>query len=107
MATRYLPNNNPNWYYKYKPAFALFDQTGKIVHLWVDNDAEPSGWFAGKKFSYIFAIQTPDIPAGEYTWAIAIIDKTKENTPGIHLAVRDKPLLNGWIMVNKVSIHTY
>ncbi len=107
MATGYLPNNNPNWNYKYKPAFALLDPDGNIAYIWTDNDAEPSEWFAGKKFSYIFDIQIPDIPAGEYTWAVAIIDKTKDNTPGIHLAVKDKIIQDGWIILEKVAIHNY
>ena len=28
----YLPNNMKNWNYKYKPAFALFDESGKLVN---------------------------------------------------------------------------
>lgn len=33
----YLPNNIPNWNYKYKPAFALFDLQGNLVQTWVDD----------------------------------------------------------------------
>ena len=50
----YLPNNMPNWNYKYKPAFALFDQQGNLVQTWVDGSAEPSDWLHNEKHSYTY-----------------------------------------------------
>jgi hypothetical protein len=92
----YLPNNMPNWNYKYKPAFALLNTAGEVVKLWIDNDAEPSAWLAGKDYTYTFEVSTAGIPAGKYRWAVAIIDKTKDNTPGIRLAISGYETVNGW-----------
>jgi hypothetical protein len=93
----YLPNNMPNWNYKYKPAFALLNSDGEAVKLWIDNDAEPSTWLAGTgTHPYTLKVSTAGIPAGKYRWAVAIVDKTKNNTPGIHLAVNGYKTVNGW-----------
>jgi hypothetical protein len=100
----YLPNNMPNWNYKYKPAFALLNTAGEVVKLWIDNDAEPSTWLAGKDYAYTFEVSTAGIPAGKYRWAVAIIDKTKDNTPGIRLAISGYETVNGWTILETVKI---
>lgn len=86
----YLPNNIPNWNYKYKPAFALFDLQGNLVQTWVDDNAEPSDWLHNTVHSYTYPVTFTDIPKGTYQWAIAIIDQTKDQQPGIKLAIKDK-----------------
>ena len=100
----YLPNNMPNWNYKYKPAFALFDQQGNLVQTWVDGSAEPSDWLHNEKHSYTYSISLADVPKGTYQWAVAIVDQTKNQQPGIKLAVRDREKKNDWILLNDIII---
>jgi hypothetical protein len=100
----YLPNNLPNWNYKYKPAFALLDGKGNPVKVWVDENAEPSEWLSGADFSYQLSIRADSIPRGAYQWAVAIVDKTKSNTPGIKLAVENKEIINGWTVISSVTV---
>lgn len=100
----YLPNNMKNWNYKYKPAFALLDVNGKVVKSWIDDYAEPSEWLCGEKHSYDFIIQLNNIPKGKYKWAVAIVDKTKNNTPAIKLAINDNEQIKGWSIVGDVLV---
>jgi hypothetical protein len=100
----YLPNNLPNWAYKYQTAFALLNDKGEAVKIWTDEKAEPSQWHAGKIHSYQLTINTEGIAVGDYHWAVAIIDTTKNNTPGIKLAIADHTPVNGWIPLIPVDV---
>ena len=97
----YLPNNLPNWDYKYKPSLALLDKKGNVVAQWTDNKAEPSSWLTGAEHTYPFEINIENIPPGEYQWAVAITDRKRDNQPGIKLAVQGKELVNGWSLIGK------
>lgn len=101
-ATGYLPNNNLNWDYKYKVAFSLLDEKNNVVKVWVDEDAEPSLWFKGDSYSYDFTINTADIVPGKYKWCMAMVDRTKDNLPGIKLAVDKKYDIQGWTFLRNV-----
>ncbi len=100
----YLPNNIPNWNYKYKPAFALCDLQGNLVQTWVDDNAEPSDWLHNTVHSYTYPVTFTDIPKGTYQWAVAIIDQTKDQQPGIKLAIKDKQEKKGWFLLNEIVI---
>jgi len=103
MGWGYLPNNIPQWNYKYKVAFALLDGDGKVKKVFVDEDSEPSSWLKDNPVSYNFKT-TVDVPAGTYAWAVAIVDTTKENQPGIELAVNDEKTDEGWVKLLDVQV---
>lgn len=105
MGWGYFPNNLPQWNYKYKVAYALLDASGKAQRVFVDGDCEPSTWVESKPFSYTFETPAIDLPAGKYTWGIAIVDTTKENVPAIELAVNDEKTAEGWVKLLDVQIH--
>lgn len=104
MGWGYLPNNLPQWNYKYKVAFALLDAQGKAQNVFVDTACEPSEWVESNPFSYESAIAI-DVPAGEYTWAVAIVDTTRENKPAIQLAVNAPVTTDGWVELLKVKVN--
>ena len=105
MGWGYCPNNIPQWNYRYKVAFALMDDSGRIVRTWVDPKAEPSVWLKGTPVSYISEFGTDGIPAGTYTLVTGIVDTTKDNAPGISLAL-DREVLtdDGWAMISKITV---
>ena len=105
MGWGYFPNNLPQWNYKYKVAYALLDASGKAQRVFVDGECEPSTWVESKPFSYTFETPAVDLPAGKYTWGIAIVDTTKENVPAIELAVNDEKTAEGWVKLLDVQIH--
>lgn len=100
----YLPNNMKNWNYKYKPAFALFDANGNLVKSWIDEDAEPSQWLSNQRKNYTYEVSLDGIPRGNYQWAVAIVDKTKDNKPGINIAIKDKNEKDGWTLISDMTI---
>ncbi|WP_295771723.1 DUF4832 domain-containing protein [uncultured Mucilaginibacter sp.] len=103
MGWGYFPNNIPQWNYKYKVAFALLDAAGAVKKVFVDEKAEPSTWLKGTPARYELKAKA-DLPAGTYTWAVAIIDAQKENQPGIRLAVNGDITNGGWLKLMNVQI---
>ena len=102
----YCPNNLKQWNYKYKVAFAILDQDGKVVAEFIDRDSEPSEWIEGKETAYSFGFVPSGIPAGKYTLAVGIVDTSKADAPvGIELAV-DESLLSGdgWVKVKEIIL---
>lgn len=90
--------------YKYQLAFALLDGLGNPVKMWIDEEAEPSKWLAGAQYSYELSLTTSGITAGAYQWGVAIVDKTKNNTPGIKLAIKDNPVVKGWTIIASATV---
>lgn len=101
----YCPNNIPQWNFKFKPAFALLDRNGEPVKVFVDDDAEPAEWIKGNVFSYRKTFTMEDVPAGSYTWAVAIVDTTSDCKPGIELSLpEDSNLAGGWTGLASVIV---
>ncbi len=97
------PNNNRRWNFKYNVAFALLDAEGDVVRVCLADKAEPSGWLKGHAVNYLSDI-TFDAESGEYTLATAIVDQTRNNLPGLNLAVSKGEYLNGWLTIGNIVI---
>lgn len=103
MGWGYLPNNIPQWNYKFKVAFAILDAANKVKTVFVDKDSEPSAWLKDHPVTYNFNPEV-DLPAGKYTWAVAIVDTTKDNQPGIKLAIDGKITGDGWVILHDLRV---
>lgn len=99
----YFPNNLRQWDYKYKVAFALLNAEGKAVKTFIDESCEPSEWRSGEPYSYEFQTVV-DVPAGDYKWAVAIIDTKDDNKPGIQLALKETKTADGWAELCGITI---
>lgn len=102
----YCPNNIPQWNFKYKPAFALIGSDGSPVKVFVDSDAEPSEWQKGSPKQYALNVSLEGVPAGKYTWAVAIVD-TRKSTDRAGLEIATKKSLqtaDGWTRIREVDI---
>ena len=100
----YLPNNLKQWNYKYKVAFALLDPDGKVAQMFIDNKCEPSEWLQNEPMSYSYEINA-DVKAGTYLWAVAIVDTSLENQPGIQLAIAKlSKTESGWTKLANVTV---
>lgn len=104
MGWGYFPNNLPQWNYKYKVAFALLDSNDEARKVFVDAECEPSKWTDSNPVSYEFET-TVDVAAGEYTWAVAIVDTQKDDKPAIELAVNEETTSGGWVKLMKVKVN--
>lgn len=103
MGWGYFPNNIPQWNYKYKVAFALLDSEGNAKKIFVDEKSEPSDWLKDNPVTYDFKAKV-DLPAGNYKWAVAIVDTEKENKPAIQLAVSNETTAEGWVELLSVTV---
>ncbi len=103
MGWGYCPNNIPQWNYKYKVAFALLDAQGNAKEVFVDKKSEPSDWIKDAPVTYDFETAV-NLPAGNYTWAVAIVDTQKENKPAIELAVNDETTEEGWVKLLDMQV---
>ncbi len=101
-----LPSNTPQWNYKYKVAFALIDPvTEETVFTVVDEEAEPSGWIEGEPYFYILNTSLDLVPPGSYFLGCAIIDLTKNNSPAINLAIKNKKTESGWYILGNIILN--
>lgn len=103
MGWGYFPNNIPQWNFKYKVAFALLDANGAVKKLFIDKNSEPSTWLKNAPARYELKT-TLGVPAGTYTWAVAIVDTTMDNQPGIKLAVNGDLTAQGWLKLLNVNV---
>jgi len=103
MGWGYFPNNIPQWNFKYKVAFALLDGSNKVKKVIIDTKAEPSTWLKNSPATY--GLKTSlGVPAGNYTWAVAIVDATNDNQPAIKLAVNGDITADGWLKLMNVQV---
>ena len=102
----YCPNNIPQWNWKYKPAFALLDSKGELAKVFVDSAAEPSEWIKGSPKQYSFSVDLGGIAPGTFTWAIGIVDTTKdEGTLGLEIATKkSQQTAGGWTKIKEINI---
>lgn len=100
----YFPNNLKQWNYKYKVAFALLDSDGEAAQVIVDQECEPSEWISGSTYSYELDASV-EVPAGNYTWAVGIVDTEKDNEPAIDLAVKADKKTGRWVRIADVTVN--
>lgn len=101
----YCPTNVPV-YAKYKFAFALLNlNTGKPARLFLLDKENPSDIHNGTPVEYTTELTLDKVAAGDYTLAIAIVDTTKANAPGIELSVKTSSLTpEGWLRLGTITI---
>ncbi|MGN1234331.1 MAG: hypothetical protein ACI4UJ_12920 [Candidatus Cryptobacteroides sp.] len=103
MASGYFPNSDKRWNYKYKVAFALVDRAGETKSIFIDHQSDPSTFIKGQSVDYLLYADAGNVEPGEYNWAVAIVDVTSGNRPGIRLATGG-PAIGGWTLLNKVRV---
>ena len=100
----YCPTNIPCWNQRYKVAFGLLDANGKVVTSLVDNQTDLSKWLKGTPTAYDFKTKISGVQAGTYTWAVAIVDVTRNNIKGIEISTKKEATSTGWVKLFDVKI---
>ncbi len=96
----YCPTNLKQWNQKYKVAFALLNDDDEPVKVFVDEQTDLSQWLKGKITSYTFDVDIKGVAVGGYTWAVGIVDTTKDNALGIRVAAAQRHLTDsGWVRI--------
>lgn len=100
----YCPTNIPQWNQKYKVCFSLAKGDGQVVKKFVIEDSDLSKWSKGNDGEYTSTLCLQGIPKGTYTWRVALVDTTKQNEPGIVMAVDKTHQKQGWLQLGKLKI---
>jgi len=69
----------------------------------VDSQSDPGTFLKGNDVDYLFNVKIDGVPAGDYTWGVAIVDTSEDDRPGIRLAV-DSGTAGGWVKLNSVKV---
>ncbi len=100
----YCPTNIPQWNQKYKVGVALLDADGRAVKVAVDASSDLSTWLREAPARTSTGISLADVPAGRYTWAVGLVDLSRQCAPGLEMAVDASLLCDGWLPVAPVEI---
>lgn len=104
MGWGYCPVNLPVWNQKYKVAVALLDSSGRPAKVVVDEQSDLSQLLRDKPAVYSTAVTLDGLSKGDYTWAVALVDTTKNNTPALEMAIDPSLLINNWLPTGKIRI---
>lgn len=101
----YCPTNIPQWNQKYKVGIALLDSADNPVKIVVEPRSDLSKWTLESDGIYTTEVSLADLPSGQYTWAVALVDTTNGNSPSLEMAV-DTSLLtaDGWLKTGKINL---
>jgi hypothetical protein len=89
-----LPNQA--WGGRVSAAFALLDDHDRPAAIF-HSAADPGNWTAEAPHRQLDRFNMPDLPAGSYRWAVALVDRLRDNRPWITLAVRDAAAAPAWL----------
>lgn len=103
----YCPTNLPQWKDKYQVAFALLDKSALTPkYVFIDSEPAISDWIKGSPKTYTSNIKVADVAAGDYLWAVGLVDTTKDNAIGINIsAKKDRLTADGWLKLCDVTVH--
>lgn len=102
----YCPTNIPQWNQKYKVAFALLDKTSLFPkYIFVDSQTDLSQWEKDKPSNYTFTQTLSNVSAGNYIWAVGLVNITKENKIGIQIAAKKDITSEGWLKLLEVAVN--
>ncbi|MBD5279418.1 MAG: DUF4832 domain-containing protein [Bacteroides sp.] len=100
----YCPANLPQWNQKYKVGIALLDEKGVPVRIEVEERSDLSKWRHGNPVTYDTEVSLAGLPAGDYVWAVGLVDVTDGNRPGLEMAVDSPDYQEGWLKTGKLKI---
>jgi hypothetical protein len=98
-----LPNDNQRWENKYRVAYALIDDKGRVAATWVDRNTDPADMLPGRVVKSSIRITIRQLPRRQYVWGVAIVDTHAGCKPAIRLATK-RDNINGWTRLNEVNV---
>lgn len=99
-----IPNNNSNWKGKFKLAVACLDKkTGLPVTQTIVKNYELGELIQENPSGYLTNTVPAPAQSGLYDIAVAIVDTSSRNLPGIQLALKNERK-NGWYVLGELEV---
>ena len=103
LAVGVLPNNHLG--YKYKVAFALFNDKDELVSKWYSDNIEVSRIVGEDSISATDEFELGDIAAGKYQLAVGIVNRNENDSKDITLAIKYPKVIDGeWVYACDIEI---
>lgn len=99
----YCPTNLKQWNQKYKVAYALL-KNGEPQYVFVDDSSDLSKIVKDDNQTFTATVEMQNVAAGDYHWAVGLVDTTKGNAIGLDISVANTKKQNGWVVLNQVTI---
>jgi hypothetical protein len=91
-----LPNRA--WGGRVAAAFSLLDAQDRPVAVF-RSIADPGDWIAGTSHRVLDTFVMPRLKPGVYRWAVALVDRFRNDRPWIALAASDAAAAPAWLPV--------
>ena len=105
LGVGFCPTNLPQWKGRYNIAFALLDkQTLAPKYIFTDPVPELSDFLKGLPKLLISEFKIKKVVAGDYLWAVGIVNTTKDNAIGIQISAKEGITSEGWLQLSEVRV---
>ena len=105
LGVGFCPTNLPQWKDRYKIAFALLNkQTLTPEYIFIDKVPELSEFLKGLPKLFISEFKIKKVVAGDYLWAVGIVNTTKDNAIGIQISAKEGITSEGWLQLSEVRV---
>lgn len=102
----YCPTNIPQWNQKYKVAFALLDKGSlRPVKIFVDEKPCLNEWIKGRPSTYTYNFNLGGVNAGQYVWAVGLVDTTRDNAIGLEISAKGDITPEGWLQLQDMTVN--
>lgn len=103
LAVGLLPNNHLG--YKYKVAFALFNDKDELVNKWYSDNIEVSKIVGEEPISATDEFELGEITAGKYQLAVGIVNQNENDSKDITLAIKYPKIIAGeWVYASDIEL---
>ncbi len=100
-----MPNNNKNLHYKYKVAFALFNEKNEIIKKWYSNNIEISELIDNKVITAIDRFEINNMNKGKYKFGVGIVNTIPNDSKDIVLSINNPiKIKNEWIYICNLDL---
>ena len=85
----------------------MIDDNNEVKKVFVDEQTDLSAWLKESPTTYTTKLNLKGVSVGAYSWAVGLVDVTKDNAIGLEMAVnQDANLLDsGWLKLKTITVN--
>ena len=84
----------------------MLNDNNEVKKIFVDEQTDLSTWLKEAPTTYTTEVNLKGVSVGAYSWAVGLVDVTKDNEIGLEMAVnKDANLLDsGWLKLQTLTV---